>query len=84
MRRHRGALHKKSRNVSNVPSPPGRGWREAPGEGPNFMESVPHPALRATFSRREKVSRSYFAVFVQSIPPREARSTGFQPVRFFC
>src|SRR6185436_10789 len=42
------------------------GWREAPGEGPNFMESVPHPALRATFSRREKVSRSYFAFFVQS------------------
>ena len=34
------------------PSPPGRGWREAPGEG----RTNPHPALRATFSRREKDS----------------------------
>src|SRR4029079_9463954 len=52
------------------PLPPGEGTRQpkadAPGEGPSFMESVPHPALRATFSRREKVSRSYFAFFVQS------------------
>src|SRR6185437_13535803 len=39
-------------------SPIGRGRREAAGEGPglaqNFAEPNPHPALRATFSRREK------------------------------
>ena len=41
------------------PSPLGRGWREAPGEGGNAKELTvwcPHPALRATFSRREKDS----------------------------
>jgi hypothetical protein len=35
---------------SRVPSPSGRGCREAAGEG----ENRPHPALRATFSRKEK------------------------------
>ena len=38
---------------SRAPSPSGRGWREAPGEG---SLARPHPALRATFSRREKDS----------------------------
>jgi hypothetical protein len=39
------------------PSPCGRGRREAAGEGSHavvFRQSCPHPALRATFSRREK------------------------------
>src|ERR1051326_4146496 len=41
------------------PSPSGRGWREAPGEGEHaqmFRCEHPHPALRATFSPREKDS----------------------------
>src|SRR5689334_8027192 len=38
------------------PSPSGRRWREAPDEGGQtitFVQSRPHPALRATLSRRE-------------------------------
>jgi hypothetical protein len=51
---------------SSVPSPSGRGWRAAPGEGSPLVKPLqssgsagagfPHPALRATFSRREKDS----------------------------
>ena len=37
------------------PSPTGRGCREAAGEGKKPAGRLPHPALRATFSRREKV-----------------------------
>ena len=52
------------------PSPSGRGWREAPGEGSNadkFRCASPHPALRATFSRREKDN----FLFEQSDPPEQ-------------
>src|SRR5437879_1978911 len=39
------------------PSPSGRRWREAPDEGKTaetFRYDCPHPALRATLSRRER------------------------------
>ncbi len=39
------------------PSPFGTGWRGAPGEG---WKSTPHPALRATFSQREKDTSLHF------------------------
>src|SRR5205823_13889217 len=38
-----------NRHVGVCPSPSGRGWRGAPGEGPRH--ACPHPALRATFSQ---------------------------------
>ena len=47
------------------PSPFGRGWRGASGEGENAEMSRharPHPALRATFSRREKDTSSSFSL----------------------
>jgi hypothetical protein len=59
-----------------VPSPTGRGWRAAPGEGSplhdfasrrNRGAGFPHPALRATFSPREKDSPSLF------VPHSEAK-----------
>src|SRR2546426_3597957 len=40
------------------PSPSGRGWPEGPGEGrlvKNVAHSGPHPPLRGTLSRRERV-----------------------------
>src|SRR5213082_1563788 len=49
--------------VGVSPSPSGRGWRGAPGEGENAEMSrhaCPHPALRATFSRREKDTPAVF------------------------
>src|SRR5262245_27753202 len=44
--------------LRQTPSPSGRGWREAPGEGEHakYFVVITHPALRATFSRREKDS----------------------------
>jgi len=49
--------------VGVSPSPSGREWRGAPGEGENAEMSRhtrPHPALRATFSRREKDTPAVF------------------------
>src|SRR4029453_1698698 len=42
--------------VFESPSPTGRGYREAAGEDVQALQ-IPHPALRATFSRWEKDSR---------------------------
>src|SRR5262245_47579602 len=53
---------------STGPSPFGRGWRNAPGVGP-------HPAVRDTFSRREKDTSllllSILAVFLFSCSHKE-------------
>src|SRR5690242_4514051 len=49
------------------PSPSGRGWRKAPGEGGRepLSHSCSHPPLRATLSRRERDSRSVLVRFVR-------------------
>src|SRR5437764_3516799 len=51
------------RQVGVSPSPFGRGWRGAPGEGENgemSRHACPHPGLPATFFRREKDTPAVF------------------------
>src|SRR3954471_12597238 len=61
-----GLLSRVDRNfrgrIRADPSPKGRGWCEAPGEGhPTklFSCGTPHPPLRATLSLRERDSQNY-------------------------
>jgi hypothetical protein len=64
---------------SVVPLPPGEGGAEAPGEGnpPHDFDRLqnrdrgagcPHPALRATFSQREKEWLSFFSIMNVDTP----------------
>src|SRR6476646_10405112 len=74
---HRGGswhFSKSKPPSSRVPSPFGRGCREAAGEGgQNEMSRLvrPHPALRATFSRREKDSHLTFPLLYRTAHRRQ-------------